>query len=314
MPTSPVHARELDVASDLVAAAAVLNAASRRFRGRDRLTTDDLRSRVEGPGRAPGDAAVAERDGRVVGFADIQAMAPYATIYGFAAVAPDVGEPDAVRDVLVAGAEHTAGRFAAREPGVASALRIWVYGDDADMAAHLDRRGYRLVRHTLEMVRDLDDLEAPPPPPGVRLVPYRPERDVAAVHEALEEAFLDHEGDTAQTLDEFRHMFETSPRYRPDLCLVAVDDTGVVGASINEDAPVEHPDTGLVAVIGVRAAARKRGIGEHLLRASFAAFAADGKHQAVLYCDADNLTGAVRLYTRVGMRIQHRDDIWEKPL
>ena len=54
------------------------------------------------------------------------------------------------------------------------------------------------------------------------------------------------------------------------------------------------------------------GLGEALLRESFALFAERGKRAAGLGVDAENTTGAVALYERVGMHVVRRSDTWER--
>ncbi len=71
-------------------------------------------------------------------------------------------------------------------------------------------------------------------------------------------------------------------------------------------------DHGWVDQLGVLAPARGRGIGAALLRRSFAMFAGRGLRRALLSVDAENPTGATRLYERVGMRVVNRWDWWER--
>jgi ribosomal protein S18 acetylase RimI-like enzyme len=63
---------------------------------------------------------------------------------------------------------------------------------------------------------------------------------------------------------------------------------------------------GWVNSLAVRDAWRRRGIGEALLRAAFAAFRERGTTTVVLNVDRDNTTGATRLYERAGMRLRRR--------
>ena len=67
-------------------------------------------------------------------------------------------------------------------------------------------------------------------------------------------------------------------------------------------------------MIGVRVAWRRRGIGEALLRLAFCELYARGRRRVGLGVDAENTTGATRLYERVGMEVAWRDDAYEKLL
>jgi len=60
-------------------------------------------------------------------------------------------------------------------------------------------------------------------------------------------------------------------------------------------------------VVGTRATGRKRGIATALLATALSAARAEGYDQASLGVDADSLTGAVRLYERVGFTV---DNTW----
>ena len=57
-----------------------------------------------------------------------------------------------------------------------------------------------------------------------------------------------------------------------------------------------------------------RGLGLALLRESFRRFRETGETVVALGVDADNPTGATRLYERAGMRVLWQADVWEKEL
>ncbi|TMK14203.1 MAG: GNAT family N-acetyltransferase [Actinobacteria bacterium] len=69
-----------------------------------------------------------------------------------------------------------------------------------------------------------------------------------------------------------------------------------------------------VAALGTRARWRGRGIGTALLRRTFAEMARGGHHEVTLWVDAENETGAVGLYERVGMRAIVVDDTYQLEL
>jgi ribosomal protein S18 acetylase RimI-like enzyme len=67
-------------------------------------------------------------------------------------------------------------------------------------------------------------------------------------------------------------------------------------------------------VLAVRRPWRRRGLGLALLRHSFVEMERRGMTRASLGVDAENLTGAVALYERAGMRVARRNDCWQKEL
>ena len=74
----------------------------------------------------------------------------------------------------------------------------------------------------------------------------------------------------------------------------------------------EDSTVGWVGSLAVRRPWRRRGLGEALLRDAFVRFAERGKRSAGLGVDAENTTGAVALYERVGMHVVRRSDTWER--
>ena len=59
---------------------------------------------------------------------------------------------------------------------------------------------------------------------------------------------------------------------------------------------------------------RKQGLGLALLRHAFNEFYRRGKRKVGLGVDAQNLTGALRLYESAGMRIDQAYDTYEKEM
>ncbi len=70
----------------------------------------------------------------------------------------------------------------------------------------------------------------------------------------------------------------------------------------------------MVDDLGVRRAYRRRGLGMAQLRHVFAAFYARGIRRVGLGVDAENVTGATRLYGRAGMRVYRAWDLYDKEL
>ena len=158
------------------------------------------------------------------------------------------------------------------------------------------------------------ELGDPPPvrPPGeLRLDTYR-DADAEPLRAAINEAFaVDpfwHEVSPAN----FRDFYLGARGYDPQLWPLARDSDELAGFALRY--PVQGTDTelGWVGTLGVRAAWRRRGLGEALLRLAFAALHERGLRRAGLGVDAENATGALRLYERVGMRRVRRSDSWAR--
>lgn len=87
---------------------------------------------------------------------------------------------------------------------------------------------------------------------------------------------------------------------------------GYTLATLNED-PVAGR-FGWLGTIGVRRAWRNHGVATALIARSLASFADAGVRTAGLHVDADNPTGAVRVYGSLGFRPGDESIIFAKPV
>lgn len=101
-------------------------------------------------------------------------------------------------------------------------------------------------------------------------------------------------------------------RFDPDLCPVVWDGDELAAISLNY--PKRMGDWGWIGTLAVRPAWRRRGLGLALLRESFRRFHARGERVVALGVDAENPTGATRLYERAGMGVLWRADVWRKEI
>jgi ribosomal protein S18 acetylase RimI-like enzyme len=134
--------------------------------------------------------------------------------------------------------------------------------------------------------------------------------DEEGLRTALNEAFggdpFFHEVSPAQ----FREFYLRTQGFDPSLWLLAWDAGELAGFVLAF--PKRSGDTALgwVQSLGVRPRWRHRGIGEALLRAAIGRLHARGLRAVGLGVQADNQTGALRLYERVGMQAVSRIDNW----
>jgi mycothiol synthase len=174
-------------------------------------------------------------------------------------------------------------------------------------------QGFTYARSFFRMVVDIAAPHpAPDWPEGVELRPFDVERDGRAVHAAVEEAFVDEWGHVAQPYEVWRERAYVVPRIDPSLVPVVWDGDEVAAVSLNY--PKRNGDWGWIGTLGVREGWRRRGLGLALLRESFRRFRDTGETVVALGVDADNPTGATRLYERAGMRILWQADVWAKEL
>lgn len=208
---------------------------------------------------------------------------------------------------LVEGMERRGAQIA-RERGEGLPVRNGITSTDAAARRLLDDRGYGVARFFWHMERGLlrADLLTPAAVGGVAVRPASADDERRAARAALDEAFRDHWGFEPGTFEDWRDHLEAMS----GSVLLALEREHVVGAV--SFAPTSH--SGWIEEVGVRPPWRGRGIGSLLLRHAFAALAEVGVREARLNVDADNGTGATRLYERVGMRVRREWLVYEKRL
>lgn len=301
---------------DLNAVVEVWNAAAQSVGSILLYTPRQLRMFLEMPDAYPEtDVWVVEDGDRIIGYAADEFDPQMGQGWGECAVHPDYQN----RGIGTRLFHVTEARIAQRMETEAKpdmplhTLRTAVPGDVYAIKLFCDE-GYREIRAFYTMQIELQQpIEVPRLPEGITLRPFDPERDAHKVHEAHQEAFRDHWNHSVATpYDEWLLLTLKHPDYDPSLWLVAWDGDEVAGLAINRIRDDERPDEGWVSVLGVRRPWRKRGLGQALLKHSFALFQQRGFKRAALSVDGSSLTNAVALYERAGMKIQQQRMVYRK--
>lgn len=181
----------------------------------------------------------------------------------------------------------------------------WEWIEDAH---RLYRRfGLEPVRYIKEMIRPLDRPIEVDSIDGVRIVPWDRTLDEEA-RATLNKAFADHWGSTPSDAASFQHRLEADGT-RIDLSFLAVAGDEVVGVCLNgfypDDESVTGRREGWVMALGVDRAWRGRGLASSLLTTSFNAFVDSGLTHSMIGVDAENPTGAFRVYEKMGYEVLH---------
>jgi mycothiol synthase len=220
---------------------------------------------------------------------------------------------------LLQWAEEHAGRVLEKLPSdLRFAPRLGAYRPAVESKKLFEDRGFTRIRSSYQMRIHLD--EAPPTPllpDGITIRNADPEKDIRAVYAADEESFRDHFGHVPEPFEEgfarFKHFF-TGEGYDPTLWFLAMDGDEIAGISLCRPRSYEDADLGWVNTLGVRRPWRKKGLGLALLQHSFSEFYKRGKRKVGLGVDAQNLTGALRLYEKAGMHAHMAFDLYEKTI
>lgn len=291
------------------AIAALLNEHSQALFGVDAATVDEIAHWFDIPTIDPArDMRVAVDDGLLVAYADVGDGGPQRTRY-WIDLRLRPGAVDEVGHALLDAMERRAAETAA--PG--ALLRGFQAAADEAAGRVYEGRGYRLFRHSLRMEISLaQEPPAPVWPDGITVRTGRPS-ELARIHQAVDEAFSDHWEHEPQSLEDWEHWFH-GPNQDPSLWFLAEDAGEIAGACLCRPHESGEHDAGYVMSLGVRRPWRRRGLALALLRHAFGEFRRRGQARVCLGVDAENTTGAVRLYERAGMRVARQHNLYEKPL
>ncbi len=199
-------------------------------------------------------------------------------------------------------------------------LSVSTVGEPPGVRAALAERGFIAVRFGFEMRRPtLDEIPECGLPSGLEVRPVVRE-DLRAIWEAEVEAFAGHWG--ASALDHSEASWQewlADPLHRQvDLWQVAWDGdevAGMVRPFINEDDNARFGvRRGWCENISTRAPWRGRGLASALIGRALRALRDRGMTEAALGVDAQNETGALRLYQKMGFRETSRETEWRRPL
>ena len=198
------------------------------------------------------------------------------------------------------------------------APQVGVYRQATKAKKLFEDMGYRHIRSFYHMLIEMD---APVPeaqfPKGITLRTYNSETDAEAAYLAEQDAFRNHFGFVEKTLAEglrdWKHRREHEG-YDPTLYFLAMDGDEIAGFNFCRSNSFYDTERGWVRSLGVRRPWRKRGLGLALLRHSFNEFYRRGQRKVGLGVDAENLTGALRLYEGAGMHVDQAYDFYEKEM
>ena len=290
------------IEGDAEAAAEVLNAAGVADGAPREITADDIRQ-----GLARYEVRVLETpEGELIGYFDMYIENERA--YVDAALHPDA-RGRGLGQLLLEAVETVAREHVDGRPN--SLIRAAFGHANESARALYEQNGYAYVRSFFRMEIELDERpEKPDWPEGFDVRPFRT-GDERLLYEIVTDAFRDHwEGDRRQSFEDFVRYDFAEETFRPGSTFVAYHGDEPVAELIS----AHRFGMGWIASLGVRRPARRQGLGEALLRHAFCALYDEGERRVGLGVDAENPTGATRLYERAGMHVAAQWDSYDKKI
>jgi len=186
----------------------------------------------------------------------------------------------------------------------------WINALNADARSLLEREGYTPVRYFFRMEIELNEMpEMVSWPAGIVVRNGDAGKDVRPFYETVEEAMAGQWGHVEVSFEEWLERRELT---NIDLSLwyLALSDGEPAAAALCSISD----GIGWIDTLGVREPWRRRGLGLSLMTHAFREFYGRGLRRAALGVDAENPTGATRLYERAGMRIGQQYATYGKEL
>ncbi len=185
--------------------------------------------------------------------------------------------------------------------------------------ALLKAEGYMPMRYAFAMLRNLDEpIPDNPLPAGYEFRPAMPEQ-YRAVWEADIDAFRDHWG-FSQPTEEWYSFWLNNRRFQPGLWKIVwnIADNRIAAQVQNFVDPLENEKfgrlRGYTEDISTQRAYRRMGLARAAICESLRMFRDKGFHETALGVDAENLTGALRVYESCGYRVAHTETLYRKSL
>ena len=178
--------------------------------------------------------------------------------------------------------------------------------------------GFEECRYSFEMKRSF---ETPVPvvdvPDGLRLVAFDPQYD-EALRLAHNEVFLDHWGSTPKDEETWKVWFTGSRAFRGNLSFLVLDGEQIVSYANGFEYEADTAVTGIreiyVGQVGTVRSHRGRGLAAVALAALMREAERTGFKRASLGVDAENPTGALGLYERLGFEQGKKWTTYRLPL
>lgn len=247
-------------------------------------------------------------EGRMVGYNELRSfrqppVRPY--LYGY--VLPEY-RGQGIGSYLVRWGMEAARQLITDIPPEAR-LVLQAFGNSEDRQILLQEAGFINTRSSLVMGIELTDkIPAPAFPENFHIVTMADHPHLADFVRVSEAAFRDHRGHIEEPLERvvarWQGWIDSATSYDPELFMLLRDGDEDAGVLLAWPTSEQDADSAWVANFGILPAYRRRGLASALLYHAFYVFRIRGRKGAGLSVDGSSLTGANRVYEKVGMDIR----------
>jgi GNAT superfamily N-acetyltransferase len=266
------------------------------------------------------DFLFAEVDGKVVGYTRVWWSKDPSGLFlynHFVDLLPE-WRGKGIRNGMLRYSEQKLGEMARTDPAdVPRVFQSIVAESEKDWISVLVSEGYNVFRYGFRMVRpNLENVPDFPFPEGIEVRPVKPEH-YGAIIGAWNEACKDMRGQIPISDGDFKG-FQESPIFNPSIWQIAWHENEVIGTVLNFIDEQENKEykrkRGHVELISVKRRWRGRGIAKAMIARSLKLLKDRGMTEAALGVDAENPSGALHLYQKMGFQIEKKTIFYRKPM
>ena len=230
-----------------------------------------------------------------------------------------------IEQEIIKWSEQRIGEVAA-ESATSVTLRSATRADQTERIALLESCGFTPNRYFFDMERSLvEPLSKPELPVGFTLHSHCSPQFSGKVGQrqfleawvkAYNQTFIDHWNHHEVTVEQVEYIV-SNPNYRPELTSVVIAPDGTFAAFCHcciypEKNEYKGSKDGWIDTLGTQRGFRKRGLGKAMLLSGMQRLRDVGMDKALLVVDAENPSGATRLYESVGFRKVHTNIVYSK--
>ena len=312
----PVNLEDAQLITDLC------NAWGQHFVGRDTENLQDIESMCDDPKWQPETATkmIFDPSGLAVAYVEIWDTHPVPVLPHMWLCIHPQADTDAFSAYLMDWAINRGRQAIERVPENACV----VFESSADAR---DTRYHQIFKAAGMQAKDQSwlkmsvQMSEPPPAPtwpeGIRLVRGDDLPNHRSIFMAVRESFQDHrgyiEGDVEEGWEDWERRLKRMKeqgKFDPTLWLLAMEGDTIASLVLGKMAASDNPDQGYINTVGTRREYRGRGLALALMQQALRIYWERGRQNVALHVDGSSITGATRLYEKVGMSEEERYDTY----
>jgi len=298
---------------DVATFAELMNRYHQWLRGENLWDVDELRATLLSPNSDPvNNDRYLDLDGVAVAAIHTHLAEPFDRAHLYLAAPPTPARLGHARTLIDSGIRLLRSN---KNATAGTRIDIAVPAEDAELQSLVASLGFAATRHVYILEAETGEIPPAvwPSSVSVRTLDLDSTPDIEASFAVFNEAFPPGQEGWRMEHDDYVHMLTTDPTAVSHLSTIVEDEQGAVAACLNFR-DTTQANTGHIVMVGVRASARRQGIGTAMLLDAFERFRTKGWTHARLGTFTGRDSADLRLFKSVGMTPRYRSDLLVRPL